>query len=506
MNNVRLRSALSGIIASGVSLGVAEALATMVDRGRSPVLSVGAQVINYTPSALKDWAIRTFGTADKAVLVGSVLVVVLLLGASSGLLAKKHFVAGSIPFLIFGALAYGASTNDPLVRIQSMVPVLITSVVAGIATLAWLISRIDPKSSDATALAANRRTFLVSAGGAAAFAGATFALGKRATRRVVASADRSSVSLPVAADLAGPIGPSIANIQGTSRLYTPNDEFYRIDTALGTPMVDLSTWRLKIGGMVDRPFELSYDEILSLPMVERDITISCVSNKVGGGLVGNARWQGVPLSYLLAKAGVHAGATQFVSRSVDGWNCGFPTELALDGRDAILAVAMNGEPLPFAHGFPARIVVPGIYGYVSATKWISEIELTTWEAFDGYWVPRGWAKEGPIKTESRIDVPRSRSQIPAGPGLVGGVAWAPHTGIAKVEARVNEGEWVEGWLSDSIGDDSWSQWGAKLEFTTGPQVVEVRATDKSGYTQTEERTDPRPDGATGWHSVTLTGV
>ncbi len=502
MNTVRMRSALSGLIASGVSLGVAELFATQVSGGRSPVLSVGAQVINYTPAALKDWAIRTFGTADKAILIASVLTVVLIIGVAAGLLARKHISIGAIPFLIFGTLAYLASKNDPIVRIESMYVVLIASVIAGVATLWWLTTRAAA-SADGDAAAFDRRSFLVSAGGAAAFAGATFALGRRATRRVVASADRSLVVLPPAEDLAGPLGPSIPNIQGVSRLYTPNAEFYRIDTALGTPMVDLETWRLKIGGMVDRPYELSYDEIMTLPMVERDITISCVSNEVGGRLVGNARWQGVPLAYLLDKAGVQSDASQFVSRSVDGWNCGFPTEIALDGRDAILAVGMNGEPLPFAHGFPARIVVPGLYGYVSATKWISEIEMTTWDAFDGYWVPRGWAKEGPIKTESRIDAPRSRSQVPTGPYKVGGVAWAPHTGIAKVEVRVNEGEWVEGWMSDTIGDDSWRQWGVEVVLTTGQQVIEVRATDNSGYTQTPERVSPRPDGATGWHSVVV---
>ncbi len=499
MNTARMRSALSGLIASGVSLGVAELFATQVSGGRSPVLSVGAQVINYTPAALKDWAIRNFGTADKAILIGSVIAVVLIIGLTAGLLARKHVVLGSIPFIIFGSLAYLASEADPIVRIESMYVVLLASVIAGVATLWWLTKKARP--SEGEALTADRRSFLISAGGAAAFAGATFALGKRATRRVVAIADRSLVVLPQAEDLAGPLGPSIPNITGVSRLYTPNEEFYRIDTALGTPMVDLESWRLKVGGMVDRPYELSYDEILTLPMVERDITISCVSNEVGGRLVGNARWQGVPLAYLLDKAGVQIDASQFVSRSVDGWNCGFPTEAAVDGRDAILAVGMNGEPLPFAHGFPARIVVPGLYGYVSATKWISEIEMTTWDAFDGYWVPRGWAKEGPIKTESRIDAPRSRTPVPTGPYKVGGVAWAPHTGIAKVEVRVNEGEWVEGWLSDSIGDDSWRQWGVEVVFTTGPQVIEVRATDNSGYTQTPERVSPRPDGATGWHSV-----
>ena len=289
-------------------------------------------------------------------------------------------------------------------------------------------------------------------------------------------------------------------VPGLSPYVTPNDDFYRIDTALTIPQVDVDSWRLDVTGLVDRPFSIGYDELLALDSVEESVTLQCVSNEVGGNLVGNAVWQGVPLELLLDRAGVQADATQIVGRAVDRWTAGFPTDLAHDGRVAMVAYAMNGEPLPSRHGFPARLVVAGLYGYVSATKWLSEIELTTWDSFDGYWISRGWAKEGPIKTASRIDVPRSSATVRPGRTPIAGVAWAPQRGIAAVEVRIDDGEWERCRLGDVASENTWVQWLYEWDATPGEHVVMVRAIDADGATQTSEVRAPAPDGATGWHA------
>ncbi len=295
--------------------------------------------------------------------------------------------------------------------------------------------------------------------------------------------------------------PNFDHIAGIAPLITPNEDFYLIDTALSYPQVDPADWSLQIHGMVEQEVEISFDELLDLGLVREQVTLSCVSNSVGGRLVGNAEWVGVPLARVLDEAGVQPGATQIVGRSIDRWTAGFPTEVALDGRVAMVAVQMNGEPLPISHGFPARLVVAGLYGYVSATKWLSDIELTTWEAFNGYWIPRGWSKEGPIKTQSRIDVPRRDSTIDPGPTAIAGVAWAPSRAIEKVEVQVDEEPWVEAELSRETTINSWRQWMVTWNATPGRHQVRVRATDGTNTTQTPEISDPAPDGATGWHTI-----
>ena len=287
----------------------------------------------------------------------------------------------------------------------------------------------------------------------------------------------------------------------------PNDEFYLIDTALTTPQVDPANWSMTIRGMVDNEVTYTYDELLERAKTIAPVTLSCVSNQVGGDLVGNAVWQGVPLVDLLDEAGVQPGAPQIASRSVDGWNCGFPTEAAYDGRTALVAVGMNGEPLPLRHGFPARLVVSGLYGYVSATKWLKEIELTTIEDFNGYWIPRGWSKLGPVKTQSRIDTPRHTEQVAAGTEVpIAGVAWAPNSGITKVEVQVGDGPWMEATLGESLGPDAWVQWMVPWTAVAGRHVVQVRATDSTGVTQTEQPTPPAPNGASGWHRIGVEAV
>jgi DMSO/TMAO reductase YedYZ molybdopterin-dependent catalytic subunit len=361
--------------------------------------------------------------------------------------------------------------------------------------------RIERPSDDH----ATRRAFFGWAGAAGAFA-AVGALGARSlSRRSVAESARSTIALPpVSSSRVATVRADELVVDGLTPYISPNDRFYRIDTALLVPQVDPATWRLSVTGLVDRPLQISYDELLAESTYEDVVTLSCVSNEVGGSLVGNARWQGVPLRTILDRAGVQAGATQIVGVSVDDFTAGFPTEAAYDGRAALLAVGMNGEPLPVRHGFPARLVVAGLYGYVSATKWLKEIRLTRWEDFDGYWIPRGWSKEGPVKTQSRIDVPRAGADLRAGRVAVAGVAWAPTRGISKVELQVDEGEWLPARLGDVLSDNTWVQWLAEWDATPGDHRLRVRATDGTGSTQTDEVAPPEPDGATGWHTRRVT--
>jgi DMSO/TMAO reductase YedYZ molybdopterin-dependent catalytic subunit len=324
------------------------------------------------------------------------------------------------------------------------------------------------------------------------------------TRRSVSTA-RSAVALPPAASPAPTVPPGAdLSIAQLAPYVTPNFAFYRIDTALVLPQVDPDVWRLRIHGRVRNPITLTYADLLRRPMVERYITLACVSNEVGGDLIGNARWLGVRLADLLDEAQPLDGADQVVGRSADGWTCGTPTAVLRDGRDALLAVGMNGEPLPVQHGFPVRVVVPGLYGYVSACKWIVELELTSFADFDAYWVPRGWSAQAPIKTQSRIDVPRPRNNVRAGPVTVAGVAWAQHRGIARVEVRVDDGPWHPATLAKSVSIDTWVQWSWRWEATVGEHTLQVRATDATGVTQPEQEQPVTPDGATGWHTVRIT--
>jgi DMSO/TMAO reductase YedYZ molybdopterin-dependent catalytic subunit len=324
-------------------------------------------------------------------------------------------------------------------------------------------------------------------------------LGQALRRRYAVSGARADLVLPGSGDVASiPAGADLG-VPGLGPFVTPNDDFYRIDTALLVPQVSPDRWRLRVHGLVERELELTLDDLLSRPLVERDVTLSCVSNEVGGSLVGNAVWRGVLLADLLDEAGVRPEATQLFSTSVDGWTCGTPVAAVMDGRDALLAVAMNDQPLPIKHGFPVRMVVPGLYGYVSATKWLQDIELTTWEDKVGYWVPRGWAREAPIKTMSRIDVPRTED-VPAGRVAVAGVAWAPHRGISRVDVQVDDGEWQEARLGAVPSEDSWVQWVLDWDATPGEHVLTVRAVDGDGQLQPEEPANPDPNGAQGWHA------
>jgi DMSO/TMAO reductase YedYZ molybdopterin-dependent catalytic subunit len=323
---------------------------------------------------------------------------------------------------------------------------------------------------------------------------------------VAEAGSAAAVALPVPVERT-PVPPELLGpppVPGQTAYLPPTADFYRIDTALVSPRVDARRWRLRVSGLVDRPFELTFDQLLALPMVERPVTLSCVSNEVGGDLVGNAVWLGVPLADLLERAGVQPGAEQVVGESVDGFTAGFPVAAALDGRDALVAVGMNGEPLPVRHGYPARLVVEGLYGYVSATKWLQEIRLNRWSDEQGYWVPRGWAREAPVKTQSRIDVP-GRGDVRAGTVAVAGVAWAPGRGISAVEVSV-DGVWRPARLLPTASDATWVQWVMEWDAAPGQYLLRVRATDGTGEVQTGETARPDPDGATGWHARSVTVV
>ena len=350
----------------------------------------------------------------------------------------------------------------------------------------------------------DRRQFVAIGGGTAVAAVAAAALGRRLQGNHEATKVRSAATLPVAAAPLAPTPPGVeVGVPGVTPFFVPNRDFYRIDTALVVPRVDARTWSLTVDGMVDRPLTLTYDDLQKREIIEHDCTLMCVSNEIGGDLIGNARWLGVRLADVLKEAGVQAGADQVFATSVDGFTAGFPLSLALDGREALIAIGMNGEPLPFRHGFPARLVVPGIYGYVSAVKWLSEIRLTTFEEDQGYWIPRGWSALGPIKTGSRIDVP-GRGQIAAGNTAIAGIAWAQHTGISKVEVQVDATPWQTAQLAVDGGIDTWRQWKLAWNATPGEHRIRVRATNAKGETQTEERADVAPDGATGWHEIGVT--
>jgi len=352
---------------------------------------------------------------------------------------------------------------------------------------------------------AARRQFLIAAGGSVGAAAIGAIAGRSLTTRKNVSLAEQSVKFPRAASPVPPL-PGGVNlpVPGISPFITPNGQFYRVDTALLVPQVDPSNWKLRIHGMVSREITVTFDELLRRPLVEDYITLCCVSNPVDGPYIGNAKWLGASLAALLREARPKSGADQLLATSADGFTSGSPLSVVLDGRDSLVAVAMNGAPLPTEHGFPARLVTPGLYGYVSATKWVVDLEVTTFAAAQGYWVPRGWSQQGPIKTESRIDVPTNGKSLKAGTVQVAGVAWAQHKGIDAVEARVDRGPWHQATLATVPGIDTWRQWVWNWDATPGTHVIEARATDKTGYTQTSAVEDVAPNGATGYPSTQVT--
>ncbi len=500
-----------GLVATGAGLAAAEVMVGLFEGTASPVVPVGQEFIDRVPPPVKDWAIEQFGTNDKAVLVAGALVVVLALGVTVGILAMRGARAAAYALTsAIGIIGGFAVLTRPEPTVAKLLPTVVGTLVS-IGVLWWLAPKPapepEPESAERPAeamIGLDRRRFMIGVAGVGSAAVVAGGVGRLLQRRHEIGAERSSIALPPAESAAAPL-PTGADlgVEGISSFVTSNADFYRIDTALVVPQVSKESWRLKITGLVDRPMELTFDDLLARPQVERYVTLSCVSNSVGGSLVGNARWQGVLLADLLDEAGVQGSAEQLASRSVDGWTCGSPLESITDGRDAMLAVAMNGEPLPAAHGYPVRIVVPGLYGYVSATKWVTELELTRWEDFDGYWVPRGWSRLGPVKTMARIDTPRSGSDR-TGEVAIGGVAWAVHRGIGQVQIRIDDGGWLDAELGGVPSNDTWAQWVYRWTGDPGSHVIQARAIDKAGQVQPEEPAPPAPDGAQGYHRITVT--
>jgi DMSO/TMAO reductase YedYZ molybdopterin-dependent catalytic subunit len=543
------RGIIAGLLAAAVALGIGQLVAGIVAPAASPVVAVGEASIGLTPPPVKNFAISAFGSHDKVVLVSGILAVLAIFAAIVGALAMRRLGYGIAGLAVFTAIGLAAALTRPTASAGYALPTLIGAAVA-VAALTLLVRAApaagpapatrredaeprpytgppsvpdapEPGPPGATwpeagvtfrpvrpapAAGKDRRSFLatgVAAAGTAVVAGLAGRL--LAERSSVAEA-RGALRLPAPAHPAPrlPAGSNLP-IAGLSSFITPNASFYRVDTAIVLPEVPPSSWQLRIHGMVARELTITFDQLIRRPLTADYITLTCVSNPVGGPYVGNALWIGASVASLLREAGIRAGAEQLLCTSVDGFTCGTPVQTAMDGRDAMLAVAMNGTALPVEHGFPVRMVVPGLYGYVSACKWITDINVTTWAQF-AYWAEpeNGWAQQAPIKTESRIDVPSATATLSAGRTPVAGVAWAQHKGIAAVEVRVDNGPWHEARLAAVPDIDCWRQWVWYWDATPGRHLIEARATDNTGYTQTALQAGPPPNGASGYPTATVT--
>jgi DMSO/TMAO reductase YedYZ molybdopterin-dependent catalytic subunit len=511
-------AAAAGVVGAGMALATGELFSGFSRSIPSLVIAVGDVFVDKTPGDATETAIRTLGTNDKPFLLTTIVVASLLIGAVIGLVGRDNWRKVAISLAGFALIGGWAAARVPGSSSLWGWTSAIFSGAVGAGVILGLLRALDNSAARARRSRidppplTSRRAFLTYGSGAAVIALAGTGIGRamRSNRSVSGARDAIATrGIDVAnstADTAVAQLDTLDSVTGVARYITPlegDGRFYRIDTALELPQVNPASWKLKIDGLVDNPFEITYDELLAMPHEEHVITLSCVSNEVGGHLVGNAVWGGIPLRTLLERAKVQPAGVQIVGRSVDDFTAGFPTEIALDGRNAILALSMNGEPLPVRHGFPARLVVPGLYGYVSAVKWIKEIRLES-EDYDGYWIPRGWSKLGPIKTMSRIDVPRDRARVAAGRVAVAGVAWSPIRGIAAVEVQFDDGPWTAAKLGGAVSDETWLQWVYEWDATPGKHVIRVRATDKTGAPQSTKMVDPAPNGAEGLHEITVT--
>jgi DMSO/TMAO reductase YedYZ molybdopterin-dependent catalytic subunit len=501
-----------GVAAAAVALGVAQLVAVAFGPHADSRTAVGSAVVDLTPGPVKEWAIQSFGTSDKLALSIVVLVVIAVIAAIAAQYETRRKPVGSIAIVVAGALGCAAVLSRAGATPVDVVPTVIGTV-CGVLVLRWLVTgRVAAPDAPADAAPAasdpdpGRRLSLVTFGliGAGAVAGVAGSLLNRLNSSV--AEDRTAFTLPTPRGVPAPVVPPAVQPAGFTQtpFITPNADFYRIDTALSVPQVSRADWRLRIHGMVDREVTLSFDDLQKFDLVERIVTLTCVSNPVGGDLISNAKWTGYRVRDLLAQAGIHSDADMVLSTSVDGFTAGTPVEALTDQRDSLLAIGMNGAPLPTEHGYPARLVVPGLYGYVSATKWLADLELTRFDRAEAYWTKLGWSARGPIKTESRIDVPRQGAELPRGATTFGGVAWAQHRGVKAVEVRVDEGPWQPAQLGASYSDDTWRLWSFPWQAETpGSHQIAVRATDASGTVQTQDEADVVPDGATGWHTVSF---
>ncbi len=524
--------AFAGLGAAILALGTADLVAGLKRNWKSPVLDVGDRVIDHVPVFLKEFAIETFGQNDKPALLAGIGVFLAIYAAVIGASSfRSRIVVGVIGIGAFGVIgAYAALTRRVGGSLADAIPSTVGAVVGALAL--WSVHRVAQPVLPTAARGANaevddsttgelsatvavrptRRQVLIRGGGllatlAVAGAGAG-AVGRAIKSRFSAAESRANVVLPTASEPLATIPQGVTvGIDGVAPFITPNADFYRIDTALTVPQIPTDDYELRVTGMVDKELRFSFDELMTRNVVEYDITLTCVSNTIGGELVGNARWLGVRLDELLAEAGVQSGADQVVGRSIDGYTCGFPIEAATDGRNALVAFGMNGEPLPLEHGFPVRLIVPGLYGYVSATKWLTEIELTTFEKFESYWVPRGYSERAPIKLMSRIDSVDGLGTLTRsadGMAAIGGVAWAQTIGISNVEVQIADGPWMPTEMGDALNNDTWRQWAFRWAPTaTGRTSIRCRATDGNGVIQTDERSEPLPNGASGHHQIVV---
>ncbi|WP_149202980.1 molybdopterin-dependent oxidoreductase [Actinotalea subterranea] len=525
-------AAAAGGVSAALTLAVAELAAAVVGPGSSPVNAVGSAFVDATPAWLKDAAIAAFGVHDKTALVVGILLVLAVVAAATGLAARRSGPLGTALVLALGAVGAVAAATRADAPALAALPSLVGAA-AGAVALNRLVARAGPgpvapehahrdeagdaggqtgadeheadlTRSPASALP-DRRAFLRAATLVtvlAAVGGVAAATVNGVGRVAVAARDRILLPRPRRSAAPVPAGAQ-APVDGVVDVVTRNDDFYRIDTALTVPRVDPATWELRVHGLVEREVTLTFDELLASDLVEAHVTLACVSNPVGGDLVGNALWLGLPVRELLARAVPRPDADMVLSTSVDGFTASTPLEVLTDDRDALLAVGMNGAPLPLEHGFPVRMVVPGLYGYVSATKWVTDLEVTRFADQDAYWTVRGWSPQGPVKTSSRIEVPRTGATLPAGEVAVGGTAWAQHRGVVGVEVQVDTGPWVAATLADEISVDTWRQWSWTWDAEPGEHVIRVRAADPEG-SQTGDEAPVVPDGATGWHEIRVT--
>lgn len=507
----RAWACLLGVVAAACVLATAELIALVTSSpASSPMFAVGAWAIDLAPPAAKEMAIGLFGTADKQALLILLGVAVLILAAVAGLLQVWRRPWGVVVLVLAAGIAVVAVVTRPHATGLTGVPTILGMILGALLLhrgaerlRGWQAKRAAGATGDRRL---DRRSFLrlvAVSGGAALIVGVGARMINAGAGAVTAMRDKIRLPAPAKTAAAIPAGAELS-VPGLAPFITPNNDFYRIDTALQVPSLDPTTWRLRITGMVENAVEISFSELMALPLTEHLVTLTCVSNEVGGNLIGNARWLGYPIRELLKRARPTSGADMVLSHSSDGFTAGTPLDVLQDpGREAILAVGMNGQPLPLEHGFPVRMVVPGLYGYVSATKWVVQLEVTTFAKQTGYWTTQGWSPKGPIKTESRIDTPGDGTRLKAGRVAVAGVAWAQHTGIRSVEVRVDAGTWQAARLAESVSADTWRQWVFPWEATSGDHTLTVRATDASGYTQTSALASPVPDGASGWHHITV---
>ncbi|WP_396640979.1 molybdopterin-dependent oxidoreductase [Microbacterium sp.] len=516
----RVAAGWAGIAAVAFGAGLGELAAAIISPTASPTASIGSLMIDLAPPWAKDLAIALFGTLDKIALLTGIAVVLALVAAVAGLLEARRPPWGRVIVLALGAFGVLAAVTRANATGVSWLPSVISAVTAAVA-LGLIVRRLPLRTPASAAVSdtatdapsipgrdgadPDRRRFLVWSVGAAVIGGFA-AVGSTVVRSGsrAATVVRDAIRLPAPATTAAPVPPGAElNIEGLAPVITPNDQFYRIDTALIVPQVDPAEWSLRIHGMVEEEITIGWGELLALPLEESVTTLTCVSNDVGGDLIGNALWLGYPIRLLLERARPTAGADMVLSRSIDGFTASSPIEALTDDRNAILAVGMNGDPLPAEHGFPVRMVVPGLYGYVSATKWVVEMEVTTFADATAYWTDRGWSELGPIKLQSRIDVPRSGSVLAAGDTVIAGVAWQQHVGISGVEVQIDGGDWQDATLATAISDDTWVQWSLPWAATSGEHTIRCRATNVDGETQTSDVQPVVPDGATGWDELSI---